>query len=125
MAALHLFSPKEKDSYWGSYDWQKAISSGMRYAGLKYGGEYDFVDTEYHFQITHMVAPKENRLNCNECHIRNGRLANLKGFYMPGRNRSGILDTIGWLGALGALVGVLLHGFGRWVVRKRTKGGSA
>ncbi len=85
MAALHLLSPKEEDSYWGSYDWQKAVSSGMRYAGLDYGGEYGFVETEYHFQITHMVAPKENRLSCKECHSREGRLADLAGFYMPSR----------------------------------------
>ena len=122
MAALHLFSPKEEDAYWGSYDWQKAISSGMRYVGLDYGGEYGFVETEYHFQITHMVAPKENRLGCSQCHSREGRLANLAGFYMPGRDRSGVLDTVGWLAALVAVVGILLHGLGRWVSGRRRKG---
>ena len=50
-------------------------------------GEFDFVETTYVFPITHMVAPKEKSLSCTECHSKtDSRLANLKGFYMPGRD---------------------------------------
>ena len=119
MAALHLFSPKEDDAYWGSFDWQKAISSGMRMMGLDYSGEYDFVDTLYYFQITHMVAPKEDSLECSQCHSRHGRLANLAGFYMPGRDFSSSLNIIGWLVVIGSLVGVIIHGALRAVTSKK------
>jgi octaheme c-type cytochrome (tetrathionate reductase family) len=119
MAALHLFSPKEDDAYWGSFDWQKSISSGMRMMGLDYSGEYDFVDTVYYFQITHMVAPKEDSLECSQCHSRHGRLANLAGFYMPGRDFSSPLNVIGWLVVIGSLVGVIIHGVLRAVTSKK------
>ena len=42
-------------------------------------------------------------------------MANLKGFYMPGRDRFGWLDVFGWIAVLGALAGVVLHGAGRLV----------
>jgi hypothetical protein len=73
------------------------------------------VDTTYVFPITHMVAPKEKALACSECHSRQGsRLANLSGFYMPGRDQGKWLDTFGWIAVLGALAGVVLHGVGRF-----------
>ena len=68
------------------------------------------------FPITHMVAPKENVVACSECHKReDSRLANLEGFYMPGRDQFKWLDMFGWIAVLGALVGVVLHGAGRFV----------
>jgi len=70
----------------GDYDWKTAISKGMEYAGLPFSGEFDFAETQYMFQTTHMVAPKEKSLSCTECHSSNGRLAKLGGFYMPGRD---------------------------------------
>jgi hypothetical protein len=61
-----------------------------------------------------MVAPKENSVSCGECHVREGsRLANLSGFYMPGRDSFKVLNTLGWGIVLASLVGVLLHGIGR------------
>ena len=116
LVILHLF-PKgktDKDAYWKGYDWNKAIASGMEYAGLPYSGEYDFVETAYVFPTTHMVAPKDNMVACSECHTRSeGRLAKLSGFYMPGRDHFRFLDIFGWLVVLGSLVGVTLHGLGR------------
>ena len=116
MVILHLF-PKGKDdatAYWKNWDWGKAIQSGMDYAGLDYSGEYDFVKTSYVFPTTHMVAPKEDALSCTECHAgEESRLANLAGFYMPGRDNAGIIDTLGWLLVLGSLLGVVIHGIGR------------
>lgn len=112
----HLF-PKGKtdeDAYWKTYDWGKAIASGMNYAELPYSNEFDFVETSYVFPITHMVAPKDNVVSCNECHMRKeGRLAKLAGFYMPGRDHSRLIDSLGWILVLGSLIGVILHGLGR------------
>jgi octaheme c-type cytochrome (tetrathionate reductase family) len=112
----HLF-PKgkdDKDAYWKGWDWNKAIAYGMEYSGLKYSGEFDFVETEYIFPITHMVAPKDNVVACTECHTRtDGRLAKLSGLYMPRRDRFKWLDIFGWIVVIGSLGGVTLHGLGR------------
>jgi hypothetical protein len=49
-----------------------------------------------------------------KCHVRqDGRLAAVAGVYMPARDRISLLDTLGWLAVLGALLGVTLHGLGR------------
>jgi hypothetical protein len=62
-----------------------------------------------------MVAPKDKAVACTECHTRqDSRLANLKGFYMPGRDRVKWLDIMGWMAVLSALAGVVLHGIGRF-----------
>ena len=118
MSIVQLF-PKGKDdatAYWKKYDWAKAIGFGMNYVGLPFSGEYDFVETSYMFPITHMVAPKEKALDCSECHTRkNGRMAHLAGFYMPGRDHAGPVDTLGWLIVLASLIGVVIHGLGRFV----------
>jgi len=119
MVALHLFSPKEEDAFWGSFDWQKSITSGMEMMNLDYSGDFGFVETEYHFQITHMVAPKEDSLTCEQCHSRNGRLANLAGFYMPGRDYNPVLNIIGWLAVVGSLIGVVIHGGLRMATRRK------
>jgi len=119
MVVPKLFGPKGSGSYWSQYDWKTAIIKGMEYTNLPFSGEYDFVETEYLFQTTHMVAPKEKSLACIECHSRNGRLANLAGFYMPGRDANKGLNIIGWGAVLASLIGVLGHGAGRIVTRKR------
>ncbi len=63
----HLFG-KDETAYWGNFDWDKAIAAGMENADLKYSGEYDFVETEMYWPITHMVAPANEALQCAECH---------------------------------------------------------
>ena len=86
----------------------------MAALNIPYSGEFDFVDTTYVFPITHMVAPKEQAVSCVECHARSGsRLADLTGFYMPGRDKFNALDALGWIAVLGSLVGVCLHGLTR------------
>jgi octaheme c-type cytochrome (tetrathionate reductase family) len=122
MVVPHLFG-KDDTAYWKHFDWAKAIQAGMDYVGLDYSGEYGFVDTEWVFPTTHMVAPKEQSLACSECHSRQGRLANLAGFYMPGRDHNQAVDWIGWAAALASLVGVGIHGFIRLVSRKRWANG--
>ncbi len=107
-----------KNGYWSTFDMNDAIERGNKTLGIPYSGEFDYVETTYAFPITHMVAPKENALTCTECHVRKGsRLANITGLYLPGRNNSSLIDTIGWLSVFGALVGVLLHGLGRFFTR--------
>ena len=41
------------------------------------------------------------------------RLANLKGFYMPGRDASKIIDFAGWGAVFASLAAVLIHALGR------------
>ena len=111
-----------KDGYWETLDWQNAIEKGMQALNASYSGSFDFVETTYAFPITHMVAPRDNVVRCAECHTGQGsRLASLTGFYMPGRDRTGWIDTLGWLAVLGALAGVALHGLGRAFSRKGGK----
>ncbi|MET0089084.1 MAG: tetrathionate reductase family octaheme c-type cytochrome [Candidatus Thiodiazotropha sp.] len=121
LVQTHLFG-KDSDAFWKSYDWGRAIKSAMAASGADYSGEYGFIETTYHWPLAHMVAPKEQALGCVDCHSRDGRLKDLGGFYMPGRDRSLWVDTLGWLMVLGSIGGVGLHGLGRMVMRKRREG---
>jgi len=115
-----LLSPmlSGKNGYWTTFNMDDAIKHGNKALNIPYSGEFDYVETTYAFPITHMVAPKENALNCNECHIReNSRLSGITGLYLPGRDKSSLFDTIGWLSVIGALLGVSLHGIGRFFIR--------
>lgn len=108
----HLFG-KDQDAYWKSFSWDRALKAGFKAVGREYSGDHGFVETEYYWPVTHMVAPKEEAVACDGCHSRNGRLQNLSGFYMPGRDKNDWLDMIGWLAVLGTLGGVSLHGLAR------------
>ncbi|MGE4553011.1 MAG: tetrathionate reductase family octaheme c-type cytochrome [Desulfovibrionaceae bacterium] len=124
MLVPHLFplGPDDKTAYWKNWDWNAAFAEGQRMAGLKYSGEYDFVETAWAYPTTHMVAPKDQALPCEACHAKQGRLANLTGFYMPGRDASLALDTIGWGGLVAALIAVFIHAVARMVTRGRKEG---
>lgn len=122
LAIPHLFG-KDDDAYWKTFDWGRAIKAGFEESGLPFSGQIGFVETEYYWPLTHMVAPREEALACGDCHSRNGRLAGLPGVHLPGRDRSEWLDMLGWLAVLGTLGGVSLHGLGRLVMaRKRRRG---
>jgi len=110
---------EDDTALWHNYDWQKAIGTGMKAAGLPYSGQYDFVDTELTWPITHMVAPKEDALTCVQCHSKNGRLKGVPGIYMPSRDGNQWLDMIGWTVALLTLLGVLAHGAIRILTSKK------
>ncbi|MBF0111399.1 MAG: tetrathionate reductase family octaheme c-type cytochrome [Desulfamplus sp.] len=104
--------------YWTTLNWDESLTIGNEMLGLPFSGEFAFVESTYVFPITHMVAPREKALKCIECHTRNdGRLENLTGFYMPGRDKASIVDSFGWLAVLGSLAGVALHGLGRFLTR--------
>ncbi len=87
MVIPHLFG-KDKAAFWKSYDWQLAAAAGMQSAGLEFSGELEFVDTEYFWPINHMVAPKEQTLDCADCHSKNGRMSEVPGIKM--RNKSNL-----------------------------------
>jgi octaheme c-type cytochrome (tetrathionate reductase family) len=118
LVITHLFG-KDEDAYWKSFDWDRSIKAAMNAAGADYSGEYGFIETTMHWPLSHMVAPKEEALGCDECHSKNGRLENLNGFYMPGRDKSELLDLIGWVAVLATLGIFTLHGLGRLIFRKR------
>ncbi|MEN8173459.1 MAG: ammonia-forming cytochrome c nitrite reductase subunit c552 [Chloroflexota bacterium] len=67
----HLFG-KDDTAYWANFDWNNAINAGMDYMDLPYSGEYDFVETEMYWPITHMIAPADQALACDDCHIDEG-----------------------------------------------------
>lgn len=108
-------------AYWYNFDWEKALRAGAEASGKPFSGQWGFVQTEMSWPITHMVAPKEKALSCVECHSRQGRLQNITGIYIPGRDRSAWLDRAGYSLAGLAFLGVLGHGTLRIVTRKKRK----
>ncbi len=111
------------DGYWKTLDWNRALTKGQEALGIPFSGEFDFVETTYVFPLTHMVAPKDTVVSCQECHTRkDGRLAELAGFYMPGRDQWRFMDAMGWVLVIGSLLGVILHGLGRIFTNGRKEG---
>ena len=108
---VHMLLWGDNDyALWGNFDFARAIKKGMEIAGREYSGEFGFVHTRMFWPINHMVAPKEQALRCNDCHVRDtGRLQKLAGFYMPGRDRWPWLDLLGAAAALLTLLGVFGH----------------
>jgi len=104
------YGEKDDTAFWQNFKWEEALRAGAEAAGRPFGGKFDFVATEMTWPITHMVAPKEDALTCTQCHSKSGRLQGIQGIYMPGRDANKWLDMIGWLAALGTLVGVIGHG---------------
>jgi octaheme c-type cytochrome (tetrathionate reductase family) len=106
---------------WGNYSFDKAIEAGMKENGIPYSGEWGFVETYSYWPVNHMVAPKEDALACGECHAKDGRLAHLDGFYMPGTGSNKLLDLIGLFAVFGTLAGVFGHGLLRAFASSRRK----
>jgi octaheme c-type cytochrome (tetrathionate reductase family) len=117
------FSKAKNDSaYWQGFNWHTASAAGMKRVGLPYSGEYGFVETEMYWPVNHMVSPKENSLTCTDCHAReNGRIANLTGFYLPGRDQNKLIDSFGSIMIILSLLGVLTHGSIRFFVAIKRK----
>ncbi len=112
-----LFGPKGSGAFWADHDWKAAAAAGMAAAGLPFSGEVTFVKTIYYHALSHMVAPKEDALKCGACHIRKGgRLADISGVYLPGRDRVPELDKIGATLCLIALCLVTIHGLARIIL---------
>ena len=71
----YLLQPKTvgEGGFWTDFDWDQALRLGSEAVGMAYSGNYDFAPTEMYWNLSHMVAPKENALQCNDCHSDNGR----------------------------------------------------
>ena len=108
LVVARLFG-KTDDAFWEAYDWKKAIETGMKAAGRDFSGTIGFVETEMRIPINHMVAPAKKALSCEDCHSREGRMANVPGIFMPGRGSSLFVDLFGLLLVCFAAAGVLAH----------------
>jgi octaheme c-type cytochrome (tetrathionate reductase family) len=62
------------NGFWTNFDWNNAFRLAEPITGLKYSGQYGFAETWMYWPTTHMVQPKENALQCTDCHSPNGRL---------------------------------------------------
>lgn len=60
--------------FWSEFNWDQAFRTNQENTGLAYSGEYGFTQTEMYWTQTHMVQPKENALQCTDCHSENGRM---------------------------------------------------
>jgi octaheme c-type cytochrome (tetrathionate reductase family) len=107
-----LFAEKKGEgAFWKDFNWQTASEVGMKEANLPFSGKISFIKTEMYWPVNHMVATKENTLDCNSCHQReNSRLAVLNDFYMPGRDYSQIVEVGGAWMLIITLLGVIVHG---------------
>jgi len=63
-----------ENGYWTNFNWDNAFRLAEPITGLKYSGSYGFAETLMYWPTTHMVQPKENALQCTDCHAENGRL---------------------------------------------------
>jgi len=118
LVVFHTWGDNDS-ALWTNFNWDKAIRHGMREIGAEYSGEFAFVSTEMSWPITHMVAPKEDALTCQQCHVAPGRLDDVPGLYIPGRHSHGMLDTLGWSFAGLAFLGVMAHGAGRILTSRK------
>jgi len=75
----YLIPPKTfgEGGYWTDFDWDEAARLGTEANGMAYSGEYGFARTAMYWPTTHMVAPKENALQCEDCHTPNGTTGRL------------------------------------------------
>jgi octaheme c-type cytochrome (tetrathionate reductase family) len=111
---LKLFAPEQgMGSFWKDFDWDTAAYLGMKYNDRPYSGKWGFVESEAAWPLNHMVSPKEKTLACTECHSRDGRLAELNDFYLPGRDYSSLVEQGGMGIILLSIVGVFGHGIMR------------
>lgn len=116
----HVYG-NDDTSLWKNYDYAKSIKAGMETAGLPYSGKFGFIETRMNWFITHMVAPKEKAVPCQDCHTRadDGRLAAITDIYLPGRDRNGWIDLLGGLAILGSIGVGTAHGAFRFFTRNR------
>lgn len=63
-----------ENGYWTNFNWDNAFHLAEQRMGLKYSGQYGFAETWMYWPTTHMVQPKENALQCDDCHGENGRM---------------------------------------------------
>ncbi len=109
-------------AFWKDFDTKAAIEKGMEYIGMPISGEYDYIETKNYMMVNHMVSPKDQALSCTDCHTRNnGRLDNLRDFYMPGRDYNIWITGFGKGIVILSLIGVIVHGLIRIISNLRKK----
>lgn len=112
----HLYGD-DPDAFWKNFDWDKALRAGLLARNVEYSGQHDFVETEFYWPVTHMVAPAEESLSCDACHAPQGRLSGVPGVYIAGQTPERLTDRLGWTLVLVSLGAVALHGSARIVAR--------
>lgn len=123
---------KSEGGYWKMFDWNTANRLGMLYNKKVYGinkpadscysGDFTWVRTDMYWPINHMVSTSDKSVKCIECHNpNNSRLAKLTGFYMPGRDRSSLIDVLGLILIILSFIGVFAHGAIRIVTSNNRK----
>lgn len=70
----YLNSFQQYKSLWVDYNWEKALVEGAKGTGLPYSGKYQFVKTVSYIPVQHEVSPKEDALQCGECHMGGPRM---------------------------------------------------
>jgi octaheme c-type cytochrome (tetrathionate reductase family) len=60
--------------FWSEFDWDQALRLGAEVTDMEYSGDFDFANTTMYWPQTHMVAPKEQALQCQACHCEGGCL---------------------------------------------------
>ncbi|HRT67475.1 MAG TPA: tetrathionate reductase family octaheme c-type cytochrome, partial [Bacteroidota bacterium] len=111
---------KGEGAFWQDFNWQTASEVGMKDNNLPFSGKVGFIKTVAYWPVNHMVAPKEESVNCTECHTKsNSRLAGLGDFYMPARDHSSFIDTFGITLIVIVFGGSLIHGGARIVYNSK------
>jgi hypothetical protein len=105
-----LFAPGSTSAFWGNFDMAASIPVAMQAAGAPYSGQFDYVETSMHWPVTHMVAPAENAVACVECHRTDGRMADIAGLYIPGRDHNPWVHTVGTIAFLACIGLAIVHG---------------
>ncbi|MDP1652402.1 MAG: tetrathionate reductase family octaheme c-type cytochrome [Rhodocyclaceae bacterium] len=118
LVVTHL-AGEDDTAYWKNLEWEKAIETGMKTAGMPFSGKVDFIETVSQWPITHMVAPKDKALGCTECHAKDGRLKGIPGIYMPAQHNNRLVDTVGWALVFMTLLGVIGHGIIRFIASRK------
>jgi octaheme c-type cytochrome (tetrathionate reductase family) len=72
----YLLQPRTagEGGFWSTFDWVSALRLGSQDVGMAFSGQYGFAETEMYWPLSHIVAPKEDALQCTACHGENGRL---------------------------------------------------
>ena len=122
LVAVNLYGD-EQSAYWQTMNWDAAINAAMQDGEIPYSGTYDFVETEMSWLLNHAVAPADQAVRCGECHSRTGILSDVRGSYVPGRDRNLVLDVMGWALVGGTLASVLVHSSLRVVTHQKRKNG--
>jgi octaheme c-type cytochrome (tetrathionate reductase family) len=109
-------------AFWKDFNWQTASQVGMKEVGLPFSGEVSFIQTEMYWPINHMVAPRDQSVQCIECHSReNSRLAGLNDFYMPGRDSNPVIEKVGGGVLMLSFILVVFHGGFRIYSSRKSK----